>query len=161
MAEDAALDWTPEDLSKSLVRDEYEKLVAQSDYFGWDLRLHDAGDYYVIFVRIEKSVDRIFLLKLEGDDYSQIAPRSTFIDPALFETADETTAADASFYPTGDQIVLDRGPLPVLCIKGHRDYYAPPPPPAWHGGWTDPPAHDHSLYQHVVNVRNAILDKWS
>lgn len=147
---------TPEEQSKSLVRAEFEKLVAQSDFFGWQLRLYDAGDYYVLFVRVEKT-DRTFVLKLECDDYAQVAPLSTFIDPLLFGTADDATAPNAAFYPSGDYITPDRGPLPVMCIKGHRDYYAN----GWHGGWTNPPAHDHSLYQHVVNMRNALLENWT
>lgn len=147
---------TPEERSKLLVRDEYEKLVAQSDFFNWRLRLSDAGDYYVLFVWVEKA-ERTFVLKLECDDYPQVAPLATFIDPALFEIADAATAPGATFYPAGDYIVCDRGPLPVMCIKGHRDYYAG----GWHGGWTNPPANDHSLCQHVVNVRNALLEKWS
>jgi hypothetical protein len=63
------------------------------------------------------------------------------------------------FYPIGNEIVSGRGPLPVPCIKGHRDFYAGNPP--WHDGWTNPPSHDHSMYQLVVNLRNAILDRWS
>ncbi len=157
MAEPAYDELTPEEQSKSLVRDEYEKLVAQSDFFGWQLRLHDVGDYYVIFARIEKTPERIFVLKLECDDYPQIAPKSSFIDAAQFESADETTEPVAGDYPSGDYIARDRGLLPVMCIKGHRDYYAG----GWHAGWTNPPCHDHSLCQHVVNVRNALLEKWS
>jgi hypothetical protein len=147
---------SPEEQSKSLVRAEYDNLDAQSDFFGWQLRLHDAGDYYVIFVRVEKSAERAFVEMLECDDYPQQAPRATFIDPELFESADETTKPDGAYYPTGQYMVLDRGPFPVMCIKGHRDYYG-----GWHDGWTNPPAHDHSLCQHVVNVRNALLDIWS
>ena len=156
MTEPAYDELTPEEQSKSLVRDEYEKLVAQSNFFDWQLRLHDAGDYYVIFVRITKTLERVYVLKLECDDYPQIAPKASFIDPGLFESADETTEPDADYYPSGDRIVTNRGPLPVMCIKGHRDYYG-----GWHDGWTNPPAHDHSLCQHVVNVRNALLEKWS
>jgi hypothetical protein len=147
---------SPEEQSKSLVRAEYDKLDAQSDFFGWQLRLHDAGDYYVIFVRVENA-ERVFVEMLECDDYPQQAPRATFIDPELFESADETTKPDGAYYPTGQYMVLDRGPFPVMCIKGHRDYYSS----GWHDGWTNPPAHDHSLCQHVVNVRNALLDIWS
>jgi hypothetical protein len=156
VAEADIADLSPEEQSKSLVRAEYDKLVAQSDFFGWQLRLHDAGDYYVIFVRIEKSPERVFVLMLECDDYAQQSPRATFIDPELFESANETTKPEAKFHPTGEKVELGRGPLPVMCIKGHRDYYG-----GWHGGWTNPPEHDHSLRQHVVNVRNAILDIWS
>ncbi len=157
MAEPTYEALTLEEQSKSLVRDEYEKLVAQSDFFGWLLRLYDAGDYYIIFVRIEKTSERVFVLKLECDDYAQIAPKAGFIDPALFDSADETTEPATDYYPSGDYIVHDRGPLPVMCIKGHRDYYAG----GWHSGWTNPPAHDHCICQHVVNVRNALLETWS
>jgi hypothetical protein len=148
---------TPEEESKALVRDEYDKLVAQSDFYGWTLRLVDAGDFYVIFVRLIGGGGRTFVLKLECDDYWQVAPLSGFIKPELFETADEDTAFDRDSYPRGDYLVEGRGPLPVMCIKGHRDYYAD----NWHAGWSIPPAHDHTLYQHVVNVRNALLDKWT
>jgi hypothetical protein len=147
----------PEEESKSLVRDEYEMLVAQSEFFGWALRLVDAGDYYVVYVQIVKPGGRMFVEMLECDDYPEIAPRVGFINPELFDTADAGTPCDAASHPTGENIGADRGPLPIMCIKGHRDYYAG----GWHAGWSNPPAHDHTLYQHVVNVRNAILDKWS
>lgn len=147
---------SPEERSKSLVREEVDRLLAQSDYFDWQIRLHDVGDFLVVFVRIEKSEGRTFVVKLECDDYPSIAPKQGFIDPALFKVADERTEPAAEFYPQGGYVELGRGPLPVLCIKGHRDFYAG----GWHEGWSDPPAHDHNLYQHVVNVRNAILDAW-
>jgi hypothetical protein len=157
MASGLAERFSPEEESKSLVRDEYERLVAQSDFFGWSLRLVDADDYYVIYVRVEKPDGRVFVEKLECDDYPEISPRAGFIEPELFEKADADTPVDAESHPTGENVVVDRGPLPVMCIKGHRDYYAG----GWHAGWSNPLAHDHTLYQHVVNVRNAILDKWS
>ena len=75
----------------------------------------------------------------------------------MFDAPTLSAEPDAEFYPTGPDMVTGRGPLPVPCIKGHRDYYAG----TWHGGWTNPPAHDHSLYQLVMNVRNAILYHWS
>lgn len=147
---------SPEDLSKSLMRDEYERLVAQRDFFGWKLRLHDAGDYLVVFARIDKKEGRQFLLRLICDDFAQLAPQIHFIDPTLFDTADEDTPAAAEYYPAGPNIDTGKSPLPVLCIKGHRDYYAA----GWHGGWTDPPAHDHSPSQLVVNVHYAIQKNW-
>lgn len=153
----AAQDVTPEDEAKALARREYGLLLEQSDTYGWQTRLVDAGDYLVMFVRIEKSSERVFVLKLECDDYGPLAVTSVFIDPSLFETADEKTPGAVEFYPHGDHIDMDHGPLPRICIIGHRDYYAG----GWHGGWTDPPSHQHTLYQHVVNVRNAILDTWS
>jgi hypothetical protein len=148
---------SPEQESKSLVRGEYDQLAAQSDFFDWNLRLIDAGDFWVIYVRIEKPGGRVFVEKLECDDYALVAPQVGFIKAELFESADADTPLDAESHPVGENVVTDRGPLPVMCIKGHRDYYAA----GWHGGWSSPPAHDHTLYQHVVNVRNAILNKWS
>jgi hypothetical protein len=152
-----AQDPTPEDEAKALARREYELLLEQSDTYGWQTRLVDAGDYLVIFVRIEKSPERVFVLKLECDDYGPLAATSVFVDPSLFATADENTSGAAEAYPHGDHIDMNHAPLPRICIIGHRDYYAA----GWHSGWTDPPAHQHTLYQHVVNVRNAILDTWS
>lgn len=148
---------TPEEESKALVRIEFEQLQAQSDFFGWRLRLLDAGDFYVIFARIAGRGGRVFVLKLECDDYWQVAPLSGFIEPELFESANESTPFNRNSYPAGDYVDHGRGPLPVICVKGHRDYYAG----AWHTGWSVPPAHDHRLYHHVVNVRNALLDRWN
>jgi hypothetical protein len=147
---------TPEEECKQRVRGEFELLDAQSDMFDWQLRILDAGDYFVIFARIEKAPDRVFVEKLVCDDYGPLAPAAVFIDPGLFESADENTPGARMFYPTGEQID-NREPLPRVCIKGHRDYYAE----NWHGGWTNPPEHEHTLYQHVVNIRNAILEKWT
>ena len=152
-----AVPHSPEERSKSLVGEEFERLLAHSDFFGWQLRLHDAGDYAVLFARIAKSDGRVFVMKLECDDYPAIAPKQGFVNPALFESADETTPVEAEFWPQGDYVATDRGPLPVLCIVGHRDYYSD----GWHSGWSAPPSHEHTLYQHVVNVRNAILDAWA
>jgi hypothetical protein len=63
------------------------------------------------------------VLKLVREDYWQIAPLSGFIRPALFDAADLATPFDRGSYPSGGDVVEGRGPLPVLCIKGHRDYY--------------------------------------
>jgi hypothetical protein len=153
----AAQDATPEDEAKALARREYGLLVDQSDTYGWQTRLVDAGDYLVIFVRIVKSPERVFVLKLECDDYGTLSATSVFINPSLFQTAHQNTPGEAEFYPRGDHIDMNHGPLPRICIIGHRDYYAG----GWHDGWTNPPSHQHTLYQHVVNVRNAILDTWS
>jgi hypothetical protein len=98
-------------------------------------------------------------MRLRCDDYPEVAPELRFVAPEVFDSPSVDAPSVPEFYPTGDSIVAagQRGPLPVLCIKGHRDYYAG----GWHGGWTNPPAHDHSLYQLVMNVRNAILRRWS
>ncbi len=152
---------TPEDESKSAASAQYAMVLAQQEEYGWESKLLDAGDYLVIFVRIIKPGGRSFLMRLRCDDYPEVAPELHFIDPAAFGSLSGETEPAAEFYPTGESIIAagQRGPLPVLCIKGHRDYYVGSPP--WHAGWTNPPAHDHCLYQLVMNVRNAILDRWS
>jgi len=59
---------TPEEESKALVREEFEQLLAQSDFYGWSLRLLDAGDFYVMFVRMTGRAGRVFVLKLVCED---------------------------------------------------------------------------------------------
>jgi hypothetical protein len=156
MTETAA---TPEEEAKATVREQYAIVVAQQDEYSWRSKLLDVGDYLVLFVKISKPGGRTFLLRLRCDDYPEVAPELRFVDPAAF--AHPTLGAEpaSEFYPAGESMAGpgERGPFPVPCIKGHRDYYAN----GWHGGWTNPPAHDHSLYQLVMNVRNAILDRWS
>jgi len=152
---------TPEDEAKAAALEQYAMVVAQSDEYGWEPKILDVGDYLVIFVRIAKPAGRAFLMRLRCDDYLEVAPELRFLDPATFDNPSMDAQPAADFYPKGTSIVAagQRGPLPVPCIKGHRDYYAGNPP--WHRGWGNPPAHDHSLYQLVMNVRNAILDRWS
>ena len=151
---------TAEEESKAAAVEQYAMVVAQQDEYGWEPTIIDVGDYVVIFVRIRKPEGRTFVMRLRCDDYPAIAPEMRFVAPEVFDDPTESAVPEAQFYPTGEAVVAaggERGPLPVPCIKGHRDYYAN----GWHGGWTNPPAHDHSLYQLVMNVRNAILDRWS
>jgi hypothetical protein len=150
---------TPEDEAKAAARGQYTMVVAQQGEYGWEPKILDVGDYLVIFVRVTKPAGRTFVMRLRCDDYPEVAPELRFVDPAVFDNPTMEAQPAAGFYPTGDSIVAagQRGPLPVPCIKGHRDYYAA----GWHGGWSNPPAHDHSLYQLVMNVRNAILGRWS
>ncbi len=150
---------TPEDEARTAVREQYDPVVAQRAEYGWHAAIVDTGDYLVMFVRIEKPQGRIFVMRLRCDDYPEQAPELRFVAPAAFDRPSEEWQPVAEFYPRGDNIVNEapRGPFPVPCIKGHRDYYAN----GWHPGWTNPPAHDHSLYQLVMNVRNAILDRWT
>jgi len=150
---------TPEDEAKAAVHEQYAMVNAQQHEYGWEPKILDVGDYLVIFVRMGKPGGRTFLMRLRCDDYAEVAPELHFINPAVFDDPTLDAQPAAEFYPIGESIVAagQRGLLPVLCIKGHRDYYAA----AWHGGWSHPPAHDHSLYQLVMNVRNAILDRWS
>jgi hypothetical protein len=150
---------TPEDEARAAVRAQYEMVVAQKQEYGWTTAIIDTGDELVIFVKIEKPQGRTFVMRLRCDDYPEQAPELRFVAPAAFDQPPEAWQPAAEFYPRGESIVNDpqRLHLPVPCIKGHRDYYAK----GWHQGWSNPPAHDHSLYQLVVNVRNAILDRWS
>jgi len=150
---------TPEDESKVAVAAQYDMVVAQQEEYGWQSKVIDAGDYVVIFVRYEKPEGRTFVMRLRCDDYPEVAPELRFVASDVFDTPSEESQPSAEFYPAGESInpAGQRGPLPVPCIKGHRDYYAD----NWHAGWTNPPAHDHSLYQLVVNVHYAILDRWS
>ena len=150
---------TSEDEAKAAVAGESAMVAAQQQEYGWRPIVIDAGDYLVIFVKIEKPGGRTFVMRLRCDDYPEVAPELRFVAPKVFDNPSVDSPPAAECYPTGDSVVAagQRGPLPVLCIKGHRDYYAA----GWHGGWTNPPAHDHSLYQLVMNVRNAILRRWS
>lgn len=151
---------SPEDESKAAAFEQYAMVIAQQDEYGWEPKVIDTGDYLVIFVRIAKPEGRTFLMRLRCDDYPEVAPELRFVDPKAFDDPRVDDSPAAEFYPTGESIVAVRqrpGPLPVPCIKGHRDYYAD----GWHTGWSNPPAHDHAMYQLVMNVRNAILDRWS
>jgi hypothetical protein len=150
---------TPEVEAKDAARKQYDLVELQQDEYGWESKSVDAGDYLVIFVRIAKPGGRTFVLRLRCDDYPEVAPELRFLASDAFDDPSEGAPASAEDYPTGESIVKagERGPLPVPCIKGHRDFYAD----GWHAGWSNPPAHDHSLYQLVLNVRNAIYDRWS
>lgn len=110
-------------------------------------------------MRVAKPGGRSFVMRLRFDDYPEVPPELRFVAPATFDDPSETAEPAAEFYPAGEYMRPpgDRGPLPVPCIKGHRDYYAR----GWHHGWTNPPLHDHCPYQLVLNVRYAILDRWS
>ena len=157
MAAEPATTATPEELSKVLVKQQYSMIEAHASYLGWDCRLEDYGDYLVLYVRIVKPGGRVFLIRIECDDYPRQAPQVRFIDPDGWDDADRQTHVDPSFHPRGSWIAADRGPLPVMCLRGHRDYYRK----SWHTGWTNPPDHLDCLSQLVVNIRNAIHDHWN
>jgi hypothetical protein len=150
---------TPEDEAKAAVREQYLMVVAQQEEYDWQSALLDVGDYLAIFVRIAKPGGRTFVLRLHCDDYPEIAPELRCVDPAVFDSPTVGAQPEPRFYPVGPHVIAagERGPLPVPCLKGHRDYYVG----GWHPGWSNPPAHDHSMYQLVVNIRNAILVHWS
>jgi hypothetical protein len=151
---------TPEDESKAIAIGQYRLIEAQQEGYGWHSVMIDVGDYVAVFVLIEKPQGRTFVMRLRFDDYPEIAPELRFVAPEVFAAPTEKAVPEAQCYPTGPSIVganQGRGPLPVPCIIGHRDYYAN----GWHQGWTNPPTHEHTPYQLVMNMRNAILDRWS
>jgi hypothetical protein len=151
---------SPEDEAKATAREQHRMISAQQDEYGWQATMIDVGDYLLTFVRVEKPLGRTFVMRLKFDDYPEIAPELRFIDPIAYDSSLAEAEPEADFYPTGDHVVgpnQGRGPLPVPCIIGHRDYYAA----GWHSGWVNPPTEEHSPYQLVMNVRNAILNVWS
>ena len=151
---------SPEEESKTAAMEQCRLIEAQQTEYGWRTAAIDAGDYIVAFVRVEKPGGRTFVMRLRFDDYPEVAPELRFVAPEVIDAPSEGAAPEEGFYPTGPSIVganEGRGPLPVPCIIGHRDYYVG----AWHGGWTNPPSHEHTPYQLVMNVRNAILNVWS
>jgi hypothetical protein len=151
---------TPEDESKAAAIDQYRLIESQQEGYDWRTKMIDLGDYIAVFVRIQRLAGRVFVMRLRFDDYPEIAPELRFVAPEVFDAPSESAAPEERFYPTGQSIVganQGRGPLPVPCIIGHRDYYAA----GWHGGWSNPPGHEQSPYQLVMNVRNAILNVWS
>ncbi len=152
-------EFTPEEASKRIVAWEYEMLAAEADHFGWDVRLDDRDDFYVVYVRLPKPEGRTFVLRLECDDYPRQAPLAKFINPDGWNDVHHKDEVEAKFFPAGASYLShDRGTgYPVMCIRGHRDYYSGP----WHSGWTNPPHRDDTISRFVVNVRNAILDIWT
>ena len=149
---------TPEERSKELVAEQVGLLLAQAEHFNLECRLDDRGDYYVIYVKIAKPEGRTFILRLECDDYSRQPPLASFANPEGWINPAVKDDVQTAFWPTGGNYLADRNKgYPVMCIRGHRDYYEA----AWHSGWTDPPGHHDRIYDLVVNVRNAILDIWS
>jgi hypothetical protein len=148
---------TPEEESKLVVETQFRMIEAQSSLYGWASKMEDRGDYYAIYVRIAKPGGRVFILRLECDDYPRRPPLVHFVDPEGWEDAARKDRVASELYPMGSYLATGRGPYPVMCIRGHRDFYAG----GWHAGWTIPPQPQDSLYQFVLNVRNAIHDVWT
>jgi hypothetical protein len=149
---------TPEGESKELVEQEYRLIAAQSEHFGWECRLEDAGDYDIVSVRIVRPEGRTFVLRLECDDYSRQAPLATFANPKGWDDPELKDDVQPEFWPTGGSYLSPRGKAhPAMCIRGQREYYEG----NWHAGWTNPPARQDRIYELVVNIRHAILDHWA
>lgn len=149
---------SPEQVSKEMVEAEYWLIAGQSEHFGWKTRLEDVGDDDIVYVRIPKPNGRTFVLRLECDDYPRQAPLATFANPDGWGNAALRDEVKPEYWPTGQEYLADRSkPHKVMCIRGHREYYEN----NWHAGWTNPPARQDTIYQLVVNVRHAILDRWA
>ncbi|MHB8420112.1 MAG: hypothetical protein ACYDCL_18710 [Myxococcales bacterium] len=153
---------SPEEASKVLVREEYALLEQNTGNYNWETRAVDCGDYLVIFVRIPKPGGRTFLLRLECDDYPRQAPLAQFVDPAGWNDPTLANIVSPPHYPKGGDYLPNRPgkAYPVMCIRGHREYYEG----NWHSGaqgWKNPPEDHDRISQLVVNVRNAIVDRWS
>ncbi len=148
----------PEEASKRAVRGEFEMVVSQAEAFGWSARIEDRGDFCVIYVRLEKAGGRVFVMRLECDDYPRQAPLAQFVDPDGWLDDSRKDVVDATYFPRGGSYLAERGVgYSVMCIRGHRDYYAD----GWHAGWTNPPQRDDRISQFVVHVDHAISTIWA
>lgn len=150
-------DATPEEQSKATVGVALHHLRNNEDALGLAVECLDAGDYLVLYVRIPRPGGRTFVMRVTCDDYPRRPPVIAFVDPDGWTDPARRDAAEAVFFPIGDHVHRDRGPLPVLCLPGQREYYRD----NWHGGWTNPPVGEHRLEQMVANVAIAIRTKWT
>lgn len=149
-------DVTPEEQSKAIVGLALDHLRDNEDALGLTVDSVDAGDYLVLYVRIPQPSGRTFVLRVSCDDYPRRPPHISFVDPEGWADRARRDTVDANFFPIGDHVHGDRGPLPVLCVPGQREFYRD----GWHGGWTNPPRGDHRLEQMVTNVAIAIRARW-
>lgn len=147
----------PEEASKRLVAAEFDLVAEQAPLFGWEAQSEDRGDFLAIYVRIVKSGGRTFVLRLECDDYPRQAPLAQFVDPAGWTDPKRKDIVDASYFPRGSSIAERGIGYPVMCIRGHRDYYAG----GWHPGWTNPPHDLDRISQFIVHVNHALSTIWS
>lgn len=148
---------TPEEQSEAIVKVAFDNLLANRDVLGLELDCEDAGDDLVLYVRLSRVGGRSYLLQVTCDDYPRQAPLLRFVDPRAWTDLPRRHDVAPEFYPNGDYVARDRGLLPVLCLKGQRDYYRD----GWHDGWTNPPTGDHELVQMITNVSIAIHSRWT
>lgn len=148
---------TPEEQSKAIVGVALGHLRENQDALGLAVEGRDAGDYLVLYVRIPRPKGRTFVLRVTCDDYPRRSPLIAFVDPDGWTDLARRDVVDAGFFPVGDNIHPDRGPLPVICMAGQREYYRD----GWHAGWTNPPTGEHRLEQMVMNMSIAIRTRWT
>ena len=92
---------TPEDEAKAAVAGEYAMVAAQQHEYGWRSTVIDAGDYLVIFVKIEKPGGRTFVMRLRCDDYPEVAPELRFVAPRRSTIPRRTLRPSPSATPRG------------------------------------------------------------
>lgn len=146
-----------EDNAKAAARHEYERLVAQAEHLDLDLRWIETDDFGVIMARCTKPEGRTFVFRLTCDDYPRIAPLLRFLHARAWENPELECDSAREHWPTGDRMAERAKPFPVPCIRGHRDYYEG----GWHDGWSKPLVEADTIYQTVVQIRNAIFSVWS
>lgn len=152
---------TPEEESKQRTLAEFEEIKAQSDHFGWQADMEDAGDYCVIYLLLSSSKDhsKKLLVRLTCDDYPKTAPLLEFANPAGFSDKSLRNDVRAEFYPSGKGIVREpnRSLLPIVCLAGHRVYHAN----GWHETWRNPPPANWRIYSFVERLRTSLNEDWS
>ena len=146
-----------EDSSKAAAYHEFERLVVQADHLDIEVRWAETDDFGLIMVRCPKPEGRTFVFQLTCDDYPRIAPLLRFLNPEAWTNLELQSDAAREHWPTGSSMAERGKPFPVPCIRGHRDYYEG----GWHDGWSKPLIEADTIYQTVVQIRNAIFSVWS
>jgi hypothetical protein len=146
---------TPEEQSKELVTTAVDHLRTNADILRLRVDVEDRDDYLVLYVLMARPSGRRFLMQVICDDYPRQPPLIRFVNPKAWTKLALRQDASPEFYPVGDKVVA-REPLPVLCLRGQRDYYRD----GWHAGWTNPPADDDALPQMITNVSIAVQTLW-
>jgi hypothetical protein len=152
---------SPEEEAKKAAIIEFDRLKRVGEELDISVNLEETEDYVILFVLMEdrRSSGRRLLLKLKCDDYPQQAPFLECLNPEAFNNHDLWNDVRAEFYPKGPNMVVDlnRSSMPIMCIPGHRLYYAN----GWHQPpWINPPKEQHSIYGFVTRVRSAFFDTW-
>jgi hypothetical protein len=152
---------SPEDESKRVTQRQVDLLTSSRDEFGWRVKSEDAGDYLIIFLLFvsRKNGNRALLARLKCDDYPRQAPLLEFLDPSKFDEASGASQPRAEFYPTGSGIANDpsKSPFPIVCLEGHRHYYAA----GWHQGWSVPPPSHAEIYPLATRLQLSLDNDWS
>lgn len=131
---------TPEEESKAATFEEFRVIEAHSADFGWKAVLDERGDYSIILVLLHSPRENRpdLLAKFTCDDYPKLPPSLDFLSPKALEDPTLRDTLQTEFYPKGAKGIAqdaNRSPYPIVCLPGHRAYYAG----GWHAGWSNPP----------------------